>query len=107
MGKTSARFLKMCRRFIANVSLFLLDVWGRDENHEVKALNRVPQVAEMLIKIIDLSASYLTNFRMTSINSLPYLSLLYSPIPLISPKASIVVGRDEASRWSVLSESTI
>lgn len=40
MGKTSARFLKMCRRFIANVSLFLLDVWGRDENHEVKALNR-------------------------------------------------------------------
>jgi len=40
LGKTSARFLKMCRRFIANVSLFLLDVWGRDENHEVKALNR-------------------------------------------------------------------
>lgn len=50
---------------------------------------------------------YLVNFRMTSIKSFPYLSLLYSPIPLISPKASTVVGREEARRWSVLSERTM
>ncbi len=46
-------------------------------------------------------------FRISSTNSFPYFFFLYSPIPLILPNSSMVVGREALSRWSTLSDSTI
>lgn len=46
-------------------------------------------------------------FRISSTNSFPYFFFLYSPIPLILPNSSMVVGREVLSRWSTLSDSTI
>ena len=50
---------------------------------------------------------FFSTFFINSINSFPYFSFLYSPIPLMLPNASIVVGCWVAIRCKVLSDKTI
>ena len=47
------------------------------------------------------------NCRIRLTKSLPYFFFLYSPIPLIDPKSSMVVGREMLSRCNTLSDNTI
>ena len=55
----------------------------------------------------DGSIHYYTNCLIRFTNSFPYFFFLNSPIPLISPNASMVVGREILSRCNTLSDRTI